>query len=147
MGAAPASTIRALNDPARPPRRSPRLIALSARLPVPLLLGLRLATRRPRRSILAAVSLVIMVAMIVAGLTMRYGFDLRNSVLVGIPAGLALYRLAAAGASHGHAVPLVPPLWWLVAVVPGTLLMVAVLTAIPARIGARRPAAVVLRAE
>jgi putative ABC transport system permease protein len=227
--AARVSTIRALNDPARPPRRGPRLIAISARLPVPLLLGVRLVARRPRRSVLAAVSLVITVAMIVAALTMRYGFDLRNApqagggplphllnqpiqdrvsqvvavltvilgilaainaifiteatvldaqrpsalarafgttprqmtaglcaaqllpalaaVIVGIPAGLALYRFAAAGASHGHAVPIVPPVLWLVAMVPGTLLVVAALTAIPARIGARRPPAIVLRAD
>jgi putative ABC transport system permease protein len=227
--AARASTIRALNDPARPPRRGPRLIAISAPLPAPLLLALRLAARRPRRSILATASLVITVAMIVGALTLRYGFDLRNArqtwagslpnllnqptqdrvsqvvavltvilgilaainaifitqatvldaqrpsalarafgttprqitaglctaqllpalaaVIVGIPAGLALYRFAAAGVSHGHAVHIVPPLWWLVAVLPGTLLVVAGLTAIPARIGARRPVAVVLRAE
>ena len=44
------STIRALNDPARPPRRRPLVIALSAALPVPLLLGLRLVARRTRRT-------------------------------------------------------------------------------------------------
>jgi putative ABC transport system permease protein len=227
--AARTSTIRALNDPARPPRRGPKLIALSARLPVPLLLGLRLASRRPRRSILATISLVITVMMIVAALTMRYGFDLRNApqtglgsvphllnqpiqdrvsqvvtvltvilgvlaaintvfiteataldaqrpaalarafgttprqvtaglcaaqllpavvaVILGIPAGLGLYRLASQGATHGHGLALVPPVWWLLAVLPGTLLVIAVLTAIPARIGARRPVALVLRSE
>lgn len=224
--AARASTIRSLNDQARPPRRRPLVIAASSRLPVPLLLGLRLAARRPRRSVLAAVSLIITVAMIVAALTMRYGFDLRNAskgalpdllnqpiqdrvsqvvavltvilgvlaaintifitqatvldarrasalarafgttprqvtaglcvaqllpalagVILGIPAGLGLYRLAAHGATHGHELAVTPPLWWLLAVLPGTLLVVAALTAIPARIGARRPVAVVLRAE
>jgi len=224
--AARASTIRSLNDPARPPRRRPWLITASSRLPVPLLLGLRLAARRPRRSVLAAVSLIITVAMIVAAMTMRYGFDLRNAtqgalpalltqpiedrisqvvtvltvilavlaaintifitqatvqdsqrasalarafgttprqvtaglcvaqllpalagVIVGIPAGLGLYRLAAHGATHGHELALAPPWWWLLAVLPATLLVVAGLTAIPARIGARRPVALVLRAE
>ncbi len=48
--AARTSTVSALADAARPPRRRARLIALSARLPVPLLLGLRLAARRPRRA-------------------------------------------------------------------------------------------------
>jgi putative ABC transport system permease protein len=225
--AARASTIRSLNDPARPPRRRPALNALSARLPVPLLLGLRLSARRPRRSVLAAVSLVITVAMIVAALTMRYGFDLRNQgqfnglpdmlniplenrvsqvvavltvilgvlaainaifitqatvldaqrasalarafgttprqvtaglcvaqllpalvgAILGIPAGLALYRLASQGATNGHQPALAPPLWWLLVVFVGTLLVVGALTAIPARIGARRPVAIVLRTE
>jgi ABC-type antimicrobial peptide transport system permease subunit len=225
--AARASTIRSLNDGARPPRRRPALNALSARLPAPLLLGLRLSARRPRRSVLATVSLIITVAMIVAALTMRYGFDLRNQgqfngvpdllniplenrvsqvvavltvilgvlaainaifitqatvldaqrasalarafgttprqvtaalcvaqllpalagVILGIPAGLGLYRLAAHGATHGHELALTPPLWWLLAVFAGTLLVVGALTAIPARIGARRPVALVLRTE
>src|SRR5262249_12813034 len=48
------STIRALTDPAHPPRRRPWLIALSARLPVPLLLGVRLVARRVRRSVFTA---------------------------------------------------------------------------------------------
>jgi putative ABC transport system permease protein len=223
--AARASTIRSLNDPARPPRRRPWLIALSARLPVPLLLGLRLASRRPRRSVLATVSLIITVAMIVAALTMRYGFDVRATVsgvpdmlnvplqnrvsqvvalltvilgvlaaintifitqatvldaqrasalarafgttprqvtaglsvaqllpalagvILGIPAGLGLYRLAAQAATHGHVEVMAPPVWWLLIVLLGTLLAVAALTAIPAQIGARRPVALVLRTE
>ena len=52
--AARTSTIRALAGAARPPRRRAGLIAASARLPVPLLLGLRLAARRPRRAVLSA---------------------------------------------------------------------------------------------
>ena len=40
-----------------------------------------------------------------------------------------------------------PPLWQLLAVVPATVLVVARPTAIPARIGARRPAAEILRSE
>ena len=76
------STIRALNDPAHPPRRRPRLIAISARLPVPLLLGIRLVARRPRRSILAAASLLIAVAMIVAALTLQHQIDARGAQAV-----------------------------------------------------------------
>jgi putative ABC transport system permease protein len=38
-----------------------------------------------------------------------------------------------------------PPLWWLLAVVAGTVLAVTALTTIPARIGARRPVAELLR--
>ena len=56
--AARTSTVHALADAARPPRRTPWLIAISARLPVPLLLGLRVAARRPRRVVLSAVSIV-----------------------------------------------------------------------------------------
>jgi putative ABC transport system permease protein len=41
----------------------------------------------------------------------------------------------------------VPPAWWLAAAVLGTLVAVAGLTTIPARIGARRPAAEILQSE
>jgi ABC-type glutathione transport system ATPase component len=41
----------------------------------------------------------------------------------------------------------IPPLSWLIAAVLGTLLVVAGLTAIPARIGARRPVAEILQSE
>ena len=64
--AARTSTVRALADAARPPRRRGRLIAVSARLPVPLLLGLRLAARRPRRALLSAASIAVTVTGIVA---------------------------------------------------------------------------------
>ena len=40
-----------------------------------------------------------------------------------------------------------PPLWQLLAVVPASVLVVAGLTAIPARIGARRPVAEILQSE
>ena len=41
----------------------------------------------------------------------------------------------------------IPPLWWLLAVVAGTVLVVAMLTTIPARLGARRPVAQILQVE
>jgi putative ABC transport system permease protein len=72
------STIRALNDPARPPHRRPRLIAVSARLPVPLLLGVRLVARRTRRTVLASVSLAIAVTMVVAAITLQQEVDVRE---------------------------------------------------------------------
>jgi putative ABC transport system permease protein len=56
---------------ARPPRRAPWLIAISARLPVSLLLGLRIAARRPRRIVLSAVSILITDTGIVAALAAR----------------------------------------------------------------------------
>ncbi|MBV9447680.1 MAG: FtsX-like permease family protein [Streptosporangiaceae bacterium] len=218
------STVRALDEPARPPRRRPRMIALSARLPLPLLLGLRLVARRPGRTRLAAASLAITVATAVATLATRHDFLTHNAeraasgdyvpglgnpiadrvgqvigvltvvlavlaavnavfitwasahdarrpsalarafgatpgqvsaglvaaqllpalaaAILGIPAGLLLYRLTAQGDSA-----VFPPLWSLLAVVPGTLIVVAALTALPARTGARYPVAEVLRTD
>jgi putative ABC transport system permease protein len=214
------STIRALNDPAHPPRRRPNVIALSAALPVPLLLGLRLVARRTRRTVLTAASLMIAVAMVVAALTVQRDLETHqahatvgfftssaivqsaNHVLLvlsvilvilaalsatftawatvidaqiatalaralgatprqitagltsaqllpgllaacaGIPAGLLLYQLAGGQLSEA-----MPPVSWLLAVIPGTLIAVAAASAIPARIGARRSVAEVLRAE
>ena len=52
-------------------RPSSGLLSVAARLPVPFLLGLRLAVRRPRRSILAMTSLAITVAMVVAAIAMH----------------------------------------------------------------------------
>jgi len=66
--AARTSTVAALADTARAPGRRPRLIAISARLPVPLLLGLRVAARRPRRVALSTASVAITVSGIVAAL-------------------------------------------------------------------------------
>ena len=211
------STIRALDDPAHPPRRRPSLIALSTRLPVPMLIAVRLVARRIRRSLLTAASMTIAVTMVVAALTLEHNDQVRRQVSVigtttvagrvthlvfllsailivlaalnaifttwatvidsqrptalaralgatpgqvtagltasqllpgllaaclGIPLGLALYQLAG-----GHVSEASPPVPWLVAVIPGTLIAIAVLTAIPARIGARRSVAEVLRSE
>jgi putative ABC transport system permease protein len=74
--AARTSTISALADAARPPRRRRTLIALSRPLPVPLLLGVRLAARRPRRSLLAAASVAITATTIVAVLAVHERQDL-----------------------------------------------------------------------
>ena len=212
-----ASTIRALNDPAHPPRRRPALIALSTRLPVPLLLAVRLVARRIRRSLLTVASMTIAVAMVVAALTLQHNDEVRKQVslvgtttvagrvthlvflltavlivlaainaifttwatvidaqrptalaralgatprqitaglatsqlmpgllaaCLGIPLGLALYQAAG-----GHVHQASPPILTLLAVIPGTLIVVAALTAIPARIGARRPLAEVLRSD
>ncbi len=215
--AARTSTVHALADAARPPRRTPWLIAISARLPVPLLLGLRVAARRPRRLVLSAASIFVAVTGIVAVLGARAQFgqdaqlvggtdpstdrfnqvmlvltvslvalaavnvisvtwatalDARHSsalaralgatpqqvstglsaaqvlpALVGaglaIPGGLALFAALGGGGDGVTG----PPLWQLLAVVPVTVLVVAVLTAIPARLGARRPVAEILQSE
>jgi ABC-type lipoprotein release transport system permease subunit len=215
--AARTSTVAALADAARRPRRRAALIAVSRRLPVPLLLGLRLAARRPRRLVLSGASITITVAMIVSVLTMwqrghvsKVPGGLTNPVhagvgrvvlvitvvlvvlaavnvifvawsmvldsqrplavaralgatqeqvgagvsaaqllsalpgaIVGIPVGIGLITAVSRGGSSA----LLPPAWSLVAVVLGSALVVTALTAIPARIGARRPVAEILQSE
>ena len=66
LRAARTSTIAALAEAVRRPSRRARLIAYSAQLPIPLLLATRLAARRPRRTILAALSIAVTVSGIVA---------------------------------------------------------------------------------
>ena len=61
--------------------------------------------------------------------------------VLGIPGGIGLYMTVVPDEAP------IPPLWWLLAVVAGTVLVVAVLTTIPARLGARRPVAPILQAE
>jgi putative ABC transport system permease protein len=213
--AARTSTVHALADAARPPRRTARLIAISAHLPVPLLLGLRVAARRPRRVVLSTVSILITVSGIVAVLaalatlhqdaqlvggtdpdidhanrvllvitvplvalaavnaifvTWAAALDAKHTsalaralgatpqqvgtglsaaqvlpalvgAVLGIPGGLALFA-AIGGEETAN-----PPLWQLLAVAPVTVLVVAALTTIPARLGARRPTAEILQAE
>lgn len=219
--AARTSTVRALADAAQPPRRSRISIVLSSRLRVPLLLGVRIASRRPRRALLSAASVAITVGALVAVLMFReranwvassgglYRFSgpgdplweremdvmlvftvalvvlaLVNAVLatwatvqdarhataveralgaspeqatialvvaqllpalpgavVGVPVGIGLY-LAVGGHTSG-----MPSAIGMIAIVLVTLAVVAGLTAIPARIGARQSVAEVLRAE
>jgi ABC-type antimicrobial peptide transport system permease subunit len=204
------STVRALADAARAPRRAGWLIGVSRHLPVPLLLALRIAARRPRRVVLSIASITITVSGLVAALAAHADLadgsggvraDRLNQVLVAIT--ITLVALAAvnaifvtwstvldarrssalaralgatsqqvsAGLSAAQVLPALigavlgipaglaliaavdpdstttPPLWQLMAVVPATVLLVASLTAIPARIGARRPVAEILRAE
>ena len=67
--------------------------------------------------------------------------------LAGIPVGMFLVKLAVGLGGGNASGVMTPPVWWLIAVVAGTLVAVAGLTAIPARIGARLPAATVLAAE
>lgn len=62
--------------------------------------------------------------------------------LLGIPLGIGLFA-----ATNGAGTLVVPSAPWLAITVLGTLVAVAALTAIPARTGARQPAAAVLQAE
>jgi putative ABC transport system permease protein len=81
--AAHTSTTSALADSARVPKRRPLLVAAAAHLPVPLLLGLRLAARRPRRMLLTLVSVAITTTTIVAVLSVRAHEALAPSVSPG----------------------------------------------------------------
>ena len=221
LRAARTSTLNALADSSHAPRRRARLIAVSARLPLPLLLGLRLAARRPRRTVLSVISTMITVTGIVAVLSsvrthevtrsaagqaglenprtelqskvlmiialMLLVLTVVNAVLtiwagsldstrpvavaralgatpfevaaglsaaqllptllgavLGLPFGLGLVSAVASG--HGKVTAL-PPALWLLGVVLGTPLVMAVLAVIPARIGARRSVAGILQSE
>jgi putative ABC transport system permease protein len=212
------STVSALADTARRPRRHGVLIRFSRRLPVPLLLGMRLIARRPRRAMLSAASVAVTATGLVAVLAFHTTAHLRGGglagglgnpvadrdeqmltiltvvlvtlavlnaicaawatvldarqasalaralgaspgqviagiaaaqvlpavpgVLLGIPLGIGLFDVAAQGAGV-----VVPPAWSLAATVLGTLVALAVLAAIPALVGARRPVSPVLQAE
>ena len=59
------STVEALNDIARPPKRRGGLVRVSRKLPVPALFGLRLIARRPRRALLSAANIAVTVTGIV----------------------------------------------------------------------------------
>ena len=218
--AARMSTVSALADAPRLPRRRESLVRLSRKLPVPALFGLRLVARRPRRAILSAASIAVTVMGLVAALSIHAGVDNELShfgnsgglvnpdipraeqvltvltillvtlavltaifttwatvldarrasavmlalgatpqqvraglamtqvipalpgAILGLPLGLGLYEVAAQ-----HGVSGLPPVLWLVAAVLGTVVVVAALTSVPARIGLRRPVAEMLQAE
>lgn len=59
--AARTSTVRALMEVTRPPGRRGVLIRVSRRLPVPMLFGLWLVARRPRRALLSSANMAVTV--------------------------------------------------------------------------------------
>jgi putative ABC transport system permease protein len=216
--AARSSTVSALADSARSPRRHGVLIRMSGRLPVPALFGLRMAARRPRRALLSTASIAVTVCGIVAVLAFHATVDSKltggsagglaspvvsrdeqmltvitimlitlsalNAIftawatvldarrpaalmralgarsgqvtsgllaaqvlsalpgaILGVPLGIVLFK-----AVGGHeAVP--PSALWVAAAVLGTLVAVAGFTIVPALIGARTPASLVLQSE
>ena len=77
-----------------------------------------------------------------AGLSVAQLLPALPGALAGVPLGIELFHVANSGGILS-----VPPASWLAAVVLGALAAVALLTAVPARIGARRPVAGILRAE
>ncbi|MFC6018303.1 FtsX-like permease family protein [Plantactinospora solaniradicis] len=212
--AARSSTVNALADAPRPPRRIGWLIAASARLPVPLLLALRVAARRPRRVVLGVAIIAITVSGIYVLLVLNtflttqpltggYGdaqvevlrhvllvwsvvllslagvnaivitwatvLDNRHSsalaralgatpsevstalaaaqvlpallgAILGVfPGGIALFAAINAIAGGDSERATLPSLWQSVALVLATVLVVGALTAVPARLGGRRP--------
>ena len=216
--AARTSTVSALADAARPPKRRGALISLSSRLPVPVLFGLRQAARRPRRALLSAASIAVTVCGLVAVLAFhatvnqelpgRSAGRLANPVIArdeqmllvitvvlvvlaalnaiftawvtvldarhasalvralgatprqvsgglvaaqvlsalpgaiaGVPLGIVLFKAVAGNTTAP------PAVLWLAATVLGTLLAVAGVTTVPARIDTRRPPAEILQAE
>ncbi len=227
LRAARASTVGALASTARQPRRSARLIAWSARLPVPVLLAVRLAGRRPRRFVLGALSAAVTVSGIVAVLfahataaVSQFGTSAGNAnrdrfdvgfisqtarvdqvlfvvavMLVVLAAANVIFIVRAAVQDTRHASAMMralgaspqqlaaslsisqtgpaavgavlgiaggygmfvaanqggmiafPPTWTLIVALIGTVIAVAGLTAIPARIGTRVPVTEVLQAD
>ncbi|HEX9529109.1 MAG TPA: ABC transporter permease, partial [Streptosporangiaceae bacterium] len=79
---------------------------------------------------------------VTAGISASQVIPALPGALLGVPLGIGLF----AAANHAGIVT-IPPASWLTAAVLGTLLAVAVLTSIPARIGARSPVAEILQAE
>jgi hypothetical protein len=71
------STISALDDAARTPRRRAIITRLSRRMPPVLLLGLRISARRPRRTLLGSASVTVTVAGIVTVLMAHAKIDAR----------------------------------------------------------------------
>lgn len=211
-----SSTVDTLADPAHLTAYRPRLMAMTAYLPTPLLIGVRLIARRPGRAALSAVGTAATTVMVTAVLTFQVSLEadtaqgtstvqeIRNAVTgqvmlgvtvalvalsvlntvfvswstavrarralavtrtlgatpgqviaalctaqllpavgaitVGIPIGIGLFALFSA-------VVVTPPASWLAAVVPAVLLAVAALTALPAWLHTRSPAARVLNTE
>jgi putative ABC transport system permease protein len=86
--AARRSTVSALADSARSPRRRGVLVRLSRRLPVPALFGLRLAARRPRRALLSAASIAVTVCGIVAVLAFHTSVAASAKTIGGSSGGL-----------------------------------------------------------
>jgi putative ABC transport system permease protein len=76
-----------------------------------------------------------------AGLVMAQVIPALPGAILGLPLGIGLFKVA------GHGLSGLPPVLWLVAAVLGTVLVVAALTSIPARIGLRRPVAEMLQTE
>ena len=131
--AARMSTVSALSDAPRLPKRRDRLIRLSGKLPIPALFGLRLVARRPRRAIFSAASIAVADMGLVAALARPVAVSRKFS------------RLAGAG---GLVNPDVPRAEQVLTAITIALVTLAALTAIFAALAtvldARRASAVTL---
>ena len=85
--AARSSTVDAMNDAARRPRRRGTLIRISRKLPIPALFGLRLVARRPRRALLSAANIAVTVTGIVAVIAFHTAVDSKLSAASALAAG------------------------------------------------------------
>jgi putative ABC transport system permease protein len=95
-----------------------------------------------RRSSALSRALGVTPGQVTAGLAVAQMLPALGAAIVGVPAGLLLYRAVKKGYATFH-----PDLWWLLVVVILTPLLVGALTAIPARLAARESVALVLQAE
>jgi putative ABC transport system permease protein len=217
LRAARTSTVWALQAGARTPRRHSLTVRVSAHLPTAILVGVRIAARRPRRTLLAAFTIAVAVTGIVAVLfahatlagelpggqtslpdpntarltTVMLALTVSLAVMAAVnlifvatttalDARIALAVIQALGASPGQAVgglaaaqilPAIlgiaagwpagialfealdsgsntarPPLWFLIAIVPGAVLLTTALTSLPAERWTRRSIAATLNA-
>jgi putative ABC transport system permease protein len=72
---------------------------------------------------------------------------LAGAILGVFPGGFALFHAITAITGGDSDRATLPPLWQLLALVAGTVIVVAALTAVPARLGGRRPVTETLQAE
>jgi len=79
--AARQTTVAALEDAARPPRRRAAMVRLSTHLPASLLVGLRLVVRRPRRLVLSVLSIAVTMSGLVAVLILNSTAELPSGSL------------------------------------------------------------------
>ena len=86
--AARSSTVDAINDAARQPRRRGTLIRPSRKLPIPALFGLRLVARRPRPALLTAANVAVTVTGIVAVISFHAAVHSRFSVASALTVGV-----------------------------------------------------------
>jgi putative ABC transport system permease protein len=131
--AARTSTVSALADAPRLPKRRDSLIRLSRKLPTPALIGLRLVARRPRRAILSAASIAVTVMGLVAALAIHAAVD---------------NQLAHSASSGGLVNPDIPRAEQVLTAITISLVTLAALTAIftawATVLDARRASAVTL---
>lgn len=111
LRAARSSSIVALANAARAPRRANWLLAISSRLPTPLLLALRMLGRRPRRVVLTILSTAVTVSGVTAAVAARAKVD----------------QLLALG---GHQAEKAERLWQVVMVIMVTMVALAAVNAI-----------------